>query len=301
MSDIPTSLKSRIAKLLALANDGRGNENEAAVASAKVQALLAEYNLELSQIVETPETVDPEAVRAKHDDALTATFDWQAKLLDRIASNNFVMKVANWRDIDANVRSYSLIGRRVNVVTTIQVYNYLTAAIERLCPFADRRTKAHRSWKDGCADRLRERLWEQRAESERASKTTPRGDGSSLVLSDVYSTEDDLNIDLYYGYEPGTTARERAEREARWARELEERRNAPVVAEPVRIETEAQRRKREAKEKAESDRYWKRYERDQARAAAKVDRDAYAMGANAGSQISLDRQIGGLDRTARLA
>jgi len=34
--------------------------------------------------------------------------------------------------------------------------------------------------------------------------------------------------------------------------------------------------------------------------AMKIDRDAYAMGATAGNQISLDRQIGGLDRTARI-
>ena len=68
MSDtrtIPEGLRARIAKLMALASDARGNENEAAAASAKVQSLLREYNLEMSQITETVRArTTPETVRA---------------------------------------------------------------------------------------------------------------------------------------------------------------------------------------------------------------------------------------------
>ena len=212
MPEIPNSLKSRIAKLVALARADRGNEHEAASASAKVQALLAEYNLEMSQVLADDGPVDPDAERTKVDGVLVTETQWQRKLIDAIADCNFCMRIGQW-DTDADRRTYTFIGRKVNVSVTLSIYSYLTATIDRLNPFSDRRTKAHRFWKEGCADRLAERLYQQKWESEAQSRkdAAPRGDGSSLVLSDVYSSEDDLNSDLYYGYEPGTTPR--------WARE----------------------------------------------------------------------------------
>lgn len=44
-----------------------------------------------------------------------------------------------------------------------------------------------------------------------------------VILTDVYSTEDDLNNDHEYGWEPGTTTRKRLENEARWKQYREER------------------------------------------------------------------------------
>jgi hypothetical protein len=309
MNAIPDSLRSRIQKLLALANDARGNEHEAQAAAAKVQTLLGEYNLELSQLIESDEDeINPDAVREKASNAIETKTLWQYNLFDAIAANNFVMRFVDSFG-EGETRTHSLVGRKLNIATTLQVYNYLTGSIDRLCPFTDRRTKAFRSWKEGCADRLRGRLQDQRWASERASReaatvktaNSGSGSGSDLVLSDVYSTEDDLNRDFRFGYAPGTTARERAAQRAKWEAEAEARRNAPVAAAPERNETEAQRRKREAKETADNERYWARYRRQQAKEAARRDQNAYAMGANAGAQISLDQQIGGNDPIRKLA
>jgi hypothetical protein len=294
MNAIPDSLRTRIQKLLALANDARGNEHKAQAAAAKVQTLLAEYNLEMSQIVDTDEDdIDPNAIREKVENALTTTTDWQRSLLNSICCNNFVMRIYDWGTDGKS--TYSLIGRKLNTSTTIQVYTYLTGAIDRLCPFTDKRTKSHRSWKEGCAERLAARLDRQRWEAEAASRQqrgdAPRGNGADLVLSDVYSSEEDLNHDLYSGFEPGTTARENAANEARWKAEREARANAPAVVEPQTAETDTQRRKREAKEAADYKRWQERYARERAREAAKRDANAYAMGANAGEQISLNQQL----------
>jgi hypothetical protein len=235
MTQIPNNLIARIQKLIALADAAAGNEIEAAAASAKVQSLLAQYNLEMSQVIADDETAEVNVDAARERDILdlTGLSDWQRKLLFSIADNNFCLCYADW-DKEG---SYNLIGRSVNVATVRHLYDYLSSTITRLNPFTDRRTRAHNSWKDGCSDRLIDRLTIQRREAEAASRAErrtdtnqPRGNGSDLVLSDVHSSEADLNRDFRFGYAPGTTARERVATEARWAAEREARRNAPVAS-----------------------------------------------------------------------
>ncbi len=297
---IPDSIKTRIQKLLALANDARGNENEASAASAKVQALLAQYNLEMSQVQESQVDAEtPDDDREKAEDIVESTQQWQVDLMARIAENNFCLHWSERKwvgDKATDLRTHSLIGRSINVLTTKQVYNYLIATMERLNPFLDRRTIARRSWFEGCASRLETRLYDERqkseAESRQAKQETPRGNGSDIVLADVYSSESDLNRDLRWGYAPGTTARNRRENEAKWAAERAARAANPPAPEPVKQETDAQRRRREEKEEAENARWRKRYYREQAKAEARINRDAYAMGNNAGNQIGLNQQLG---------
>jgi hypothetical protein len=298
-SEIPNSVKSRITKLMALASNN-DNENEAASASAKVQALLAEYNLEMSQIVETDESlIDPDAAREKHGDVVTTTTDWERRLFGAIAENNFCMGLRDWKNEEAVI--FTLIGRKMNVSATLSVYGYLTSAIGRLNPFQDKRTKSHRSWQEGCADRLRGRLTEQRWAMERASREereakagsdVTRGNGSDVVLSDVYSSEADLNRDFVRGVPPGTSAREDIAREARYAAEREaERANPRPVYDPYAGMTAAQKRKAEAKSDADYKRSQKRWDRERKAEEARRDPNAYAMGGNAGAQISLNRQV----------
>jgi hypothetical protein len=301
MSEIPTSIKNRITKLMALAGNN-SNEHEAAAASAKVQALLAEYNLEMSQIIDTDEdaVVDPDAVREKQADVVTTSTDWERRLFGAIAENNFCMGYRKWT-ADDDVAVFTLIGRKMNVAATLSVYGYLIGAIARLNPYQDKRTKAHRSWQEGCADRLRSRLNEQRWEQERVSRNEraaqaasegPRGNGSDIILSDVYSSESDLNQEVYYGRAPGTTAREELARQARYAAErAAEEANPRPVYNPYAGMTEAQTRKAKAKDEADAQRRYKRWDREQKARDAKRDQNAYAMGSNAGGQISLDRQI----------
>jgi hypothetical protein len=292
MSEIPDSIKSRIRKMLAVSNDPNANTNMAEIAASKVQAMLAEYNLELNQVAlgegDGKSAADPDAARGRFDGLATRS-EWQSTILKAVARNNFCLVYRDWSAGD-DPECYGLIGRKLNMLTTMQVYQYLIQTIERLCPIKDkRRAKFINSFKEGCADRLNGRLNAQRAESEAASRAKrgeqPRGDGSSLVLADVYSTEEDLNNDFRNGWEVGRSARERMASEARWAAEREARRNAPP--EPERVLTAEERREREAAEK-ESRRYWKRRDAEE---AAKRDPAAYAMGRDAGATISLNRQV----------
>jgi hypothetical protein len=309
---IPESVVVRIRKLLALANDGRGNANEAEVASQKAQALLAEYNLEMSQIGENEPNsqTSEDAAREKTTGFDAATADWQVTLMAAIAQNNFCMHwVQQIRDrrLDGTGkirlrRRHCLIGRRVNIVIVRELYTYLTQTMERLCPYEDRRDRSSRSWFDGCSDRLRSRLEEQRRASEAESRQrrgeASRGDGSSLVLSDVYSSEEDLNNDLRFGYAPGTTAARRAEREARhreyeeeYRRRAAEQKTEETTEVSTKVETPAQKARRAEREARRDARWWEAYQRRQAREAARVDQRAYAHGSSVGGGIGLDRQV----------
>lgn len=232
---IPASIVARVKKLLALAGNN-SNEHEASAAAEKAQALMVEYNLELA---EGGETGAAEADRAKADPRLEARREWQVTIMRNLAANNFCMHwTVERRDVNASgkgqVRNrtwHMLIGRKANVEMTLSMYRYLTDAMARLNPYQDGRDRSHISWFAGCADRLASRLATLRREAEAASRArrgeTPRGNGTDLVLSDVYSSEDDLNRDMRYGYDPGTTARQRAEYEAQFAAREAARKAAP--------------------------------------------------------------------------
>lgn len=305
---IPESVVNRIKKLLALAGNN-SNEHESTAAAEKAQSLLQEYNLELSQVGDAEPAAD--AGREKISD-IAATADWQVTLMAAIAENNFCThwtaqvyaKRTNGTGRMRNRRRHFLIGRRVNIVSCSQMYEYLMQSMERLCPYEDRRDRSTRSWFEGCSDRLRSRLSEQRRSSEAASRARRaepgRGSGTDLVLSDVYSSEEELNTDFRYGYAPGTTAARRAENEARqkaWVEEYRARRAADVAAGvdvtavSTKVETEAQRRNREDKEARANERWEQSYRRRQEKEAARVDQNAYYRGADAGRGIGLDRQV----------
>lgn len=292
MSDkiIPDSIVSKIRKMLAVANDARGNENVAAIAAEKAQSLLTEYNLTLAELGDGSAPQGDDA-REKFNGEIPAIYEWQSDLLATLARNNFCVAWTerafckpHWgRDKERWRNRSRIIGRRVNIIVTIETYKYLVEAMERLCPHTDKRARSTRSWFAGCTDRLVYRLDTLRHQTEAESRKNdaPRGDGTSLVLADVYSSEDDLNNDLRYGDEAGTTARRRAE----WKARVAQRAPSPVTVAQMTPEERARQEKLEA-------RWQRQYERDQKRAEAKIDRSAYNAGSVAGRDIGLDRQIG---------
>lgn len=311
MSDqvIPESLINRVRKLLALAANNP-SQAEADSATAKAQALMAEYNIEMSSVgEEAPKTAD--ATREKRTTEIQASHEWQISLMAALAKNNFchhwvTARRARREDGTGKERmrtKHNLIGRQANVAVVIEMYRYLVGTMDRLSAeagYTDGRDRSTRSWYQGCVDRLTSRLDDQRRASEaesRARRADPaRGSGTDLVLSDVYSSEEDLNNDLMHDYPPGTTAARSRESEARmevlraqWAAERAV--SGPVVvarAEPPKPLTEKQRAKEEAKEQRWQDAYYRRQQKE----AAKTDNHAYSSGSSAGRGIGLDKQVG---------
>ena len=316
------TVAAKIKKLLALGKSP--NEHEAAAAIAKAQELCATYNLNMAQVEasgKAPQTTeDTGQKRTKTAMKSKAMYKWQQRLAHYVADVNFCMhfiqESGEWRGGRyVKTPTHVFIGREASVVTAQLMYEYLCQAIERLVPIAnnaERLSRSAMSWKEGCADRLCERLLNQKADTIRRQEESVRAaqasGGTGLVLASQYAaSEDDLNRDFLYGYEPGTIARQRAESDARWAALREARANAvqaPVEPQPVltpkeQAAQERQRAKDEERQRKEHQRWQERENARQERENARQEREnarkdwaAYHAGARAGSNIGLDAQVG---------
>src|SRR5262245_5898314 len=189
-------------------------------------------------------------------------------------------------------------------------------------------TKYAHSFKEGCSDRLCESLRdkyhalarEARERAEAAKKASANHSAGELItLDDVERNETDLNNDFRHGWAPGTTALNRAKADAESTYRTAERRSKKealiaegvpadvaewmswgysrerademVKPEPIKTETDAQRRKREERERRDSDRFWRSYEAKQEREARRLDQTGYRRGQEAGKTVGLDPQV----------
>lgn len=296
---VPENVARRIASALNLARNA-GTEGEAEAAMAAAQNMMAKYNLTMAMVEARHEKASAEdeegAKRNKVRHQGKALYDYQRKLMRVIADCNFcfcylIQEQRGRRQMSVGP---NLIGRQANVVSATIMFDYLNETLERLVPVesnAQRLSRAAISWKFGAAERLGERLQDRKWELERSQKTevSKRTDaqkaepGGLILLENISLNEWALNLDFTYGYEPGTTTRERLEAKAR-ARQTPE-----VVCEtPVAVpETDSEKVKREAE-----DRKWReRYERRERAFWANKDMNAVHAGRAAGDKISIDAQV----------
>jgi hypothetical protein len=159
-------------------------------------------------------------------------------------------------------------------------------------------------------------LWSLRAERERQATqereaarqnpgTTP---GNALVLASVVETENDLNMDHLYGYEPGTHAKWKAETAARRAaaeaeadallKRLETDPEFRAAHEAEKARQEEERAKRDAEWQKREERNAKRRKGDGYRYRQETPREArrslrsFSEGRAKGDDIGLDPQVG---------
>src|SRR4249920_428369 len=219
----------KVRKLMALAS-GNDNEHQAEAASAKARELLEAYNLDMAVLGKATNSHAP-----RNDQKLRGgLYGWQRDLWNMTATLNFC-KYSFYRGLRAGSSyEHRLIGSKANVISTTIMAQYLQDTIERL---AREWVNTHRpgksvfikeaiAFREGMAVRLGNRMWairEERLKEERLKRDAERKANAergvftenALVLADVISTEEDLNYDHAYGYEPGTMARRRKERELR--------------------------------------------------------------------------------------
>ena len=304
----------KIEKLLALAGNNP-NEAEAAAAMAKVQELLAQYNLDMASVGDAP--VDKSRGEQRLKGGL---YKWQRALWKSVAELNFCMYWSTY-EIDMSKRAvyknqwgerrmgrktfkHKVLGRRVNVVSTQIMAEYLEQAIERLV--RDRLNQDHTqfftkwaaSYREGVASRLQNKLYkrrqemkaeEERKERERAaqSRHPAAAPSSGVDLATYTQSEHDANVDHLYG--EGTSARWAAERyqaEQRAKKAAEEH----AAWEQAHPEEAAARRAQVEKE-------WQEWLRKNARRSSgrgrkeTRDMDGYHAGFEDGESIGLDPQV----------
>jgi hypothetical protein len=317
LSAVDPKIVSRIQKLLALARDGGATEAEAETAMSMAQAAMMEHNISVAMV---------EAGGGQSDDTRTtaetegrAMYEYQRNLMAAVAKVNFcsvnVVTEKRWKRRGFGTkRSYQIIGRVSNVTSAQQMFDYLCSTIERVLGDhidgnSQRMSRFAMSFKEGCADRLIARLQERhraqlreqkrRAAEENARRAHPSyasdGKGLVVIMEDYEQRERDLNWDHEYGLAPGTTARERAQRQAEYAAWRAANPPAPPPPAEPKVEkplTDRQRRRQEERDARAHARWRARWDRQE----AKRDHRGYEAGTRAGDSIGLDEQV---DRASR--
>lgn len=175
---------AKVQKILARAGDGRGaTEAEADTALKIAQDLMAKYNLDMAAISDASSPdADSAASRVKEMLDGYAKFHWQRRLAKYVAEANFCYhmllrtseyKHGRYEDEDTEDERYIsgrrvvkhqhiFVGRKANVISTQLMFQYLIDTIESQQPFEQRFSRSANSWKEGCADRLCERLADRR-------------------------------------------------------------------------------------------------------------------------------------------
>jgi hypothetical protein len=158
----------RIRKLLALATSA--NENEAAAAALKAQALLAEYNLDMSAIRE--EQTEAFVI---DEELHTDSRPWRRTLAANVARLYFAeyfygyVKQPTLERACGYIRfdRHNFVGSPHNVLVAKSIFMYLCDTIERLAVVGSMthpvsgRTSYRTSFRHACANRLSERLAER--------------------------------------------------------------------------------------------------------------------------------------------
>ena len=174
------SLLTRIKKLMAMTVERGATVEEAATAARKIQQILFEHNLSMSQ-VESHNPDQPKEGMGKTE--YTMKFGgpmaarWMATLTHYIAKYNFGYVVTNTRE-----RKIWVIGKPSNVEVILYMAEYIGLEIQRLCKERmkgpNNNSSFYNAFTRGAVDTIRQRLYEQQ-EVSKAQSTT----GTALVVA----------------------------------------------------------------------------------------------------------------------
>lgn len=228
----------KIEKLLNLAA-GAGTQAEVESATAKAQALLAQYNLDTAHLEDTASKQNAKREEAKVEGGL---YSFQRDLWRAVAELNFCYYWSQrfWnKETKKMARRHALIGRVVNTRGTIAMATYLQNTIERL---ATQRIREEGwllssawawSYRKGMAAAVIEKLQDQRRvvlteEAKKARAANKAGmtsaAGTALTIASHSRSEHEANIDFLMkeeGYSAKQAAHDAAMEAAytAWAKE----------------------------------------------------------------------------------
>jgi hypothetical protein len=315
----------KVTKLLALANDKGATQGEAENAMALATRILEQHNLDLALVEANAGSKD--AGKRADKKSSGGLYKWQRKVWEHTAKLN-MCHYFSIKGLEAGSKyEQRFVGRAENVLATNLMGQYLQDTIERMAAqwakdqgYASRFVKSAIIFREGMADAIcstlsdarYRRLQEARAREAEQRAAQPAGNGTSIVLASVIQSEEDLNNDYLWGYEPGTTARRRAENQAAWAKQ-EADGNAKQVAIAVRrlidpqfdLEMKAQ----EAAARREQERLeakWRKlnsrrsYGARETAESRRRNTSEYVQGTHAGRDIRIDQQVGTTSNNARI-
>lgn len=301
----------KIRKLLALANNNP-NEEEAEVALNMALELMEAHNISRAQVEKDTGVTDGTRADEKTKGGL---YKWQVAIWEQVATSN-LCKYERVKGTERGAKyEHRVVGRPENVIVSRLMAEYLQDAVE----MHGRAYAKDRGWnifakpaitfREGMAEKICYRLWNKRMERERAARAEAKNTGSTAVaLVDAAQAEEDYNNDYLNGWEPGTSAANRARRQAEWQQflaECEERGALKAAVHEEKMATdpeyraafeEAQAEKEKQERKREKRREYNEKRRKGGYRESAEDRkrssEEYMAGYRKGAEISLDDQIG---------
>lgn len=182
-------LFDKIRKLMALSTSP--NENEAAAAAAKVQAILAEHNLAMGDVTSASLKKD-----IKRDAIETSdSFPWR-RIIGGATAALYFCKYVYWiQHPRPGIRTdvHTFFGAPHNLEVAKMMFSYLIQTVERLAVEAaakytgGSRASFKTSFKNACADRLSSRMWVMMDEAKKGKAQASSGTGTNLpALASLY-------------------------------------------------------------------------------------------------------------------
>lgn len=192
-----TKILERIKKLLNLAGNNP-NESEAASAMEKVQALLAEHNLSMSDVKTHDKAEDGFVIDSTLE---TDSRPWRRQLATMVGELYFCTYFFAYRKQMTKARKcgyirydvHNFVGARHNVAVVHLMFQYLNDAVDRLARdgatrlSVKERTPYVNSFRHACANRLCHRI--QKRIDDASKGMVKKADGSNLpALASLYDS-----------------------------------------------------------------------------------------------------------------
>lgn len=185
MSDM-NRITDKIRKLLAMANDARGNEQERDTALRQAYALLVKHNLDMADVEASAHEAEDPRIKNEFE---SWSQKWAKGIFHSMAKLFFCTYYSS-RKINATKCRHVFVGRSGNATTAALMGEYIVTSILREC----RRNYVHnlapesRSFAIGAADRIWQRVVQLTAQTQ--AEASP---GTALVLVDLYKAEANAN------------------------------------------------------------------------------------------------------------
>ncbi len=148
MNEVNDKITEKIAQLLAMAEHPNSNQNEAAVALEKAQALLLRHNLERADILNTQQQT-PDGIGKLGVTELNG-YTWKINLAAVLAKSNLCRVIGS-----PSSKSWHIFGSYDNVRAVVGMYDWITTQLVWMCEkeFRDYKndegTERGQTWKAG--------------------------------------------------------------------------------------------------------------------------------------------------------
>jgi ElaB/YqjD/DUF883 family membrane-anchored ribosome-binding protein len=218
MTDEQTKMLDKVRKLLALSRSP--NENEAASAAAKAHALLAEYNLSISDLDVTASADEDQFVLDR--DMTTDSTPWRRRIAAAVAKLYFCKYFfQHYREPTINRTTgyirhdiHSFVGARHNVDVAKLMFAYLSDTVARLANEGSKtvptgeRSRYVTSFKAACSMRLVQRIMERYEAAKRGEVKTESGSNLPALLNTYLTVQNQL--DAFISKEVGRLGQSRS-------------------------------------------------------------------------------------------